>query len=285
MLRTSALRVLTIEDAPAAARVLARDPAAHVFVASRLEAGSDPGGMLMNTGFGGELWGWHDGDELVSLCYSGANLVPVESTPEAVVAFAERARRVGRRCSSIVGPAHETLALWKLLEPSWGPARSVRPRQPLMVTGEPPLVAPDPAVRRVTEAELDILMPACVAMFTEEVGVSPTATDGGRLYRGRVGELIRSGRAFARIEDGEVIFKAEVGAVSAAACQIQGVWVAPHRRGQGLAAPGIAAVVEAARREIAPLVTLYVNDYNVAARATYRAIGMREVGALASILF
>ena len=76
-----------------------------------------------------------------------------------------------------------------------------------------------------------------------------------------------------------------VGAVSPSACQIQGVWVAPSRRGTGLAGPGIATVVETARREIAPLVTLYVNDYNVAARATYRSIGMREVGAFASILF
>jgi predicted GNAT family acetyltransferase len=154
-----------------------------------------------------------------------------------------------------------------------------------MVTSSAPLVAGDPEVRRVTEDQLDVLLPACVAMFTEEVGVSPTASDGGRLYRSRVAELIRAGRAFARIEDDEVVFKAEIGAVSPRACQVQGVWVAPHRRGQGLAAPGIATVVEAARQEIAPLVTLYVNDYNVAARATYRSIGMREVGAFASVLF
>ncbi len=61
--------------------------------------------------------------------------------------------------------------------------------------------------------------------------------------------------------------------------------MAPSHRGKGLAAPGIATVVETARVQIAPLVSLYVNDYNVAARATYRTIGMREVGALASILF
>ena len=55
-------------------------------------------------GAGGEFWGWYDGGELRSLCWSGANLVPVEATPEALDVFADRARRQGRQCSSIVGP-------------------------------------------------------------------------------------------------------------------------------------------------------------------------------------
>ena len=40
----------------------------------------------------------------------------------------------------------------------------------------------------------------------------------------------------------------------------------PERRGRGLSAPGMAAVVRYALRRIAPLVSLYVNDYNRAAR-------------------
>ena len=150
-----------------------------------------------------------------------------------------------------------------------GQAREVRPVQPVMVTTGPPPVAPDPLVRRVRMDELDILWPACVAMFTEEVGVSPTTGDGGASYRARLEQLIRSGRAFARIEHGQVIFKAEIGAVTPQACQIQGVWVRPECRGQGLAAPGMAAVVVEASRSIAPLVTLYVNDFNTPARAAY----------------
>jgi hypothetical protein len=98
-------------------------------------------------------------------------------------------------------------------------------------------------------------------MFTEEVGVSPLAGDGGALYRARVSELVAAGRAFARIEDGEVLFKAEIGAVTPEACQVQGVWVAPHRRGQRLSVGGMAAVVAQARVSIAPVVSLYVNDY------------------------
>jgi len=129
------------------------------------------------------------------------------------------------------------------------------------------------------------LMPACIAMFTEEVGVSPLAGDGGAAYRARVTELIRTGRAFARIEDGQVIFKAEVGAATPQACQVQGVWVRPEYRGQGLAAPGMAAVVVEARRTISPVVSLYVNDFNTPGRATYRRAGFREIGEFMSVLF
>ncbi len=129
-------------------------------------------------------------------------------------------------------------------------------------------------------------MPACVAMFTEEVGISPLAGDGGLLYQARVAELVGAGRSFARItEDGEVIFKAEIGAVTQGACQIQGVWVAPEHRGQGLSVTGMAAVLDIALREVAPVVSLYVNDYNLRARAAYRRVGFREVGAFMSVLF
>jgi predicted GNAT family acetyltransferase len=147
-------------------------------------------------------------------------------------------------------------------------------------------VAPDPYVRRVRKDEMDQILPACVAMFTEEVGVSPLAGDGGLLYQARVAELVGSGRSFARFDHtGKVVFKAEIGAATDRACQIQGVWVAPEHRGRGLAAPGMAAVLRYALSDIAPVASLYVNDFNTAARRTYRRVGFEEVGAFMSVLF
>ncbi len=149
----------------------------------------------------------------------------------------------------------------------------------------PPDIAPDPLVRRVRKDEMDVIMPACVSMFTEEVGVSPLAGDGGLLYQARVAELVSAGRSFARVEDGRVVFKAEIGAATPRACQIQGVWVAPEHRGRGLSKSGMAAVLGYALRDVSPVVSLYVNDFNTAARATYRSVGFREVGAFMSVLF
>jgi predicted GNAT family acetyltransferase len=261
-------------------QVLAKDHIAHCFVASRVKgSGLDPWRL------GGELWGWSEDGELVSLLYLGANLVPVETTPAARTAFAERLRRIGRRCSSIVGPADDVSALWPLIVDSWGPTREVRAVQPLLVMDGDSAVIPDYGVRQVHESELDVLVPACVAMFTEEVGVSPTSGGGGDAYRARILELIRMGRAYARIDNGKVIFKAEIGAIGDGVCQVQGVWVAPEFRGLGLGAPGMASVVALARRQAAPVVSLYVNDYNTAARRLYQRVGFRDAGTLTTILF
>ena len=139
-------------------------------------------------------------------------------------------------------------------------------------------------MRPVRPTELDTLLPAAVAMFTEEVGVSPLRVDGGAGYRARVAELVRAGQSLAWIEQDEVLFKAEIGAVSRAACQVQGVWVAPAHRGRGIGTAGTAAVVEYARTTIAPVVSLYVNDYNGPARAAYERVGFTQVGTFASVL-
>jgi uncharacterized protein len=283
VLSTPLARVLDEADEPAVRRLLATDPVGACVLAGRIEvAGTAPRSL------GAPLWGVGSGSALDAVCLAGANLIPF-AAPGAeragAAAFADRARRAGRRCSTIVGPAAAVDPLWELLAPHWGPCRDHRPRQPLMAIEGPPAVPGEARVRPVRPAELEVLMPAAVAMFTEEVGVSPLRADGGMGYRARVAELIRAGQSLAWIEDGEVLFKAEIGAVSSAACQIQGVWVAPSQRGRGIGTAGTAAVVEYARAAIAPVVSLYVNDFNSPARAAYRRVGFREVGQYASVLF
>lgn len=274
------LRVLTPRDLGALQALIDRDPVRHCFVSSRLKPGGlDPWHLQ------GEIWGWIDDGEIVSALFCGANLVPIETTAAALAAFADRCRRLGRRCSSLVGPAEEVLGLWDLLASSWGPAREVRAAQPVMVCDESPRVAEDPLVRFVREDELDILLPACIDMFTEEVGVSPVAGGAMATYRARIGELITARQAFARIDDGRVVFKAEVGAVSDKVCQVQGVWIPSELRGKGLSTAGMATVVRLAQTTLAPIVSLYVNDFNAAAWRTYERVGFRQVDTFATVLF
>jgi predicted GNAT family acetyltransferase len=280
MLGSLPVRVLDDRHRAEALAILDADPVSNVFVSSRVHsAGLDPRRL------GAQMWGYMRDGRLTSLCYSGANLVPVAATSEALRAFAERAQAQGRRCSSIVGAVDSVGELWEMLAPYWGHPRAIRSAQPVMATSSVPPVVADERVRRVRMDEFDIVYPACVAMFTEEVGVSPNSGDGGVLYRARVAELIRAGRAFARIEDGRVMFKAEVGAVTPHACQVQGVWVPPDLRGHGLSVHGMAAVVEEALSSIAPNVSLYVNDFNTRARATYRRVGFSEIDTFMSVLF
>ncbi len=274
------LRVLDDRDLPAVLDLLDADPIGNVFVAARVNAAG-----LAPERLGAQMWGYGRGSRPSALCYAGANLIPICADDDALRAFAEHATRQGRRCSSIVGPADMVSVLWDALGPHWGDAREVRMCQPLMVTTAYPPVPPDTAVRRVRIEEVDLLLPACIAMFTEEVGVSPVAGDGGALYRARVRELVAAGRAFARFDGERVVFKAEIGAETKAACQVQGVWVEPSLRGRGLSVPGMAAVVASCLRDVAPAVSLYVNDFNAPARRAYERVGFVEVGRFASILF
>lgn len=277
MLKLAGARLLDERDARAVRHALAADPVVSCMVAARVEqTGLDPWRL------GGELWGV--GSRLDGLCFSGPNMVPLRGDRHAIRSFASRAAGRARSCSSMVGPAELVLELWSELDTRWGPAREVRTDQPLMALAGPPAVPADPLVRRVRPDELDRYLPAAIAMFTEEVGVDPRRPDGGAGYRARVAEVISSGRAFVRFEDGEVVFKAEIGAMSSAVGQIQGVWVHPDRRGSGMGAAGTATVVERLRT-MGRIASLYVNAFNHPARSAYSRVGFTQVGAFASVLF
>ncbi|MBN9790467.1 MULTISPECIES: GNAT family N-acetyltransferase [Pseudonocardia] len=277
MLRVAGARLLDDRHRSGVHDVLDADPVAACMVASRIEAvGLDPWRL------GGELWS--HGAPADGLCFSGANLVPLRGDRAALRAFADRARRAGRVCSSLVGRAELVLPLWEELAPGWGPAREIRPDQPLMTLERPPMIAPDTRVRPVRISELDRYLPAAVAMFTEEVGVDPREGDGGAGYRARVAELITSGRAFARFHDGEVVFKAEIGALSRTVGQIQGVWVNPAWRGHGLGTAGTSAVA-VALAGMGRRASLYVNAFNAPARAAYQRVGFVQVARFATVLF
>ena len=278
--RRQQVRVLGDRDRPELLELCAADSVANVFLAERLTNRAP-------LARGGQVWGYYERGRLLSACWSGANLVLVEATPAAVDAFAARALDQGRRCSSIFGPADPTLALWARLQPFWSRPRDVRPNQPLMAMTGDAVVPADPAVRLGNDHDLPALVPACVAMFTEVVGYSPLEVDGGWAYRARVMQLVTTGRSFVRTGStgGQIAFKAEIGAVSAQVAQIQGVWVDPIWRGQGLAAPAMASVVNLTRRHVVPTVSLYVNDFNHRALAVYRKVGFTQVGTFATVLF
>ncbi|MBQ1049302.1 GNAT family N-acetyltransferase [Micromonospora sp. C51] len=277
---TAPVRQIGESERRAVERLLDLDPFASAQVAERVAARG-----LAWWRAEGRVLGYGSRRHLESVCWLGGNLTPVLASPQAIAAFADLLAGEERLCSSIVGRADAVLQLWERLSDTWGPARDVRPNQPLLVTDALPPVPVDPQVRRVHSGELDRLFPAAVAMYTEEVGISPLADDGGRGYRRRVTEMIRSGRAYARFVDGRVVFKAELAVVTRRTAQVQGVWVAPEWRGRGIATAAMAAVVRDALTRVAPTVSLYVNDFNLPARRVYQRCGFRPVGALATVLF
>lgn len=257
------------------------NPVRHTYVASRLEQH----GLAGITRRTLEIIGAFDGERLESAMLFGANLVPIETSQESQRLFTEVLVRQGRRCSSIVGPANEVLQLWAMLEVHWGTARAIRANQPVMMTQTRSDLIVDDRVNYSTLMDLDILFPACVEMFTHEVGLSPLAKGAGMSYRNRVSELISNRKSFVRIEQDQIAFKAEVGCVGAQVAQLQGVWVSPELRGQGIGRHALASVVKYVLQDIAPTVSLYVNDFNRNAIAMYEKVGFKRVDSFATVLF
>lgn len=276
-------RLLSAQDLSSVRELVRVDPILNCVLESRLEFAPD----LDSRRLGGYLWGVDSGLALSlrAAIFHGGNLIPVGSDLTALAAIAEQLATSPRGCSSIVGDAVAVSTIWPILSRRWGQARAFRTNQPLLITDQVGPIAPDPQVRRVVPREVDRFLPAAVAMFTEELGMSPLGADSGSGYRARVADGIAAGRAFARFDQrGEIEFKAEIGALSAATAQVQGVWVRPDLRGCGLGTEAMAAVLDQALR-MAPTVSLYVNDYNGSARRMYERLGMWQVGTLSTVLF
>ena len=275
------IRALDAHSIDLVKNLIEQDPVRHCFLAARLEQTKQ---SRFRPSYP-DLLGYFDDGNLKSVLMTGANIVPVNTSLIARQEFATVLNRSGRRSSSIVGPAEEVLDLWSRVSASWGPAREVRGNQPVLSMRINSSVEIDHDVRYSNLSDLENLVPACIAMFTEEVGISPTINGGGNAYRNRISELVSSRRSFVKYSGSELVFKAEIGTVGAGVAQIQGVWVKPEYRGKGISVSAMAAVVKLVLADVAPVVSLYVNDYNEVALKTYRSVGFEQVDTFATVLF
>jgi len=275
------IRALDAHSIDLVKNLIEQDPVRHCFIAARLEQTKQ---IRFRPSYP-DLLGYFDDGNLKSVLMTGANIVPVNTSLIARQEFATVLNRSGRRSSSIVGPAEEVLDLWSRVSASWGPAREVRGNQPVLSMRSNSSVEIDHDVRYSNLSDLEDLVPACIAMFTEEVGISPTINGGGNAYRNRISELVSSRRSFVKYLGSELVFKAEIGTVGAGVAQIQGVWVKPEYRGKGISVSAMAAVVKLVLADVAPVVSLYVNDYNEVALKTYRSVGFEQVDTFATVLF
>ena len=245
---------------------------------------------IEQTGIGASFsLGRFDADrELTALAWEYGNILPLGFDEDGLDEVAEEFAGRRRTGSSIVGPADQVMGLWNRICKRWGPARDVRERQFSMVMDSDPDVVADPLVQPAGVGDVSLVFPASVAMYIEEVGYDPTSHGAGYAYR--VARLVRSQHTFIRkapLADGSgerVVFKADVGALAGGVAQLQGVWVAPDLRGRGIATAGVAAVVKLVRERLAPTLSLYVNDYNAAAIATYTRVGFRIAGRWATVV-
>jgi ribosomal protein S18 acetylase RimI-like enzyme len=139
-----------------------------------------------------------------------------------------------------------------------------------------PVTVPDEIgeLRPATLEDLELVVPVQAEMARAESGVDPLETD-AEGFRRRCARRIAQGRTWVRVEEGRLIFKAEVQSESAEVIYLEGVYVAPEARGHGL---GLSCLSRLCRQLLArvPSVCLLVNEDNREAHALYRRAGFRQ---------
>ena len=266
------IRLLGRADEQAALAFLDRQPARDVFIASRVLNDR----VLRAPGWS-PLWGAFSGSgELLGLLHVGPNVVPAVDDIAICEALAPTAAG-SAATRMLVGERRAVMRLWELIGPSYGPARQVRDRQ--YVYSVDPETLRSPAARRgrarlATPGDEERVLHLSAAMYTEEMGENPLARDPSG-YRRRVQILTARGWTYVYELGGELLFKMDIGCASNRGAQIQGVYVPPEARGQGVGTAAMAACCTLAF-ERHPSLSLYVNDFNAPAVALYERIGFQR---------
>ncbi len=273
--RTSGLSVRPLgrADQGEALAFLARNPVRDVFVASRLRHDA-----ALSLGGWSPIWGAFDaGGRLRGALHVGPNVVPAVDEPEPLDALAPAARGPAST-RMFVGERRAVERLWRHVAATYPAPREVRTRQFVYALAPADLRRPRSRgrgrARLATPADEETVLRLSAAMYAEEMGEDPLARDPSS-YRRRIQVLIDRGWTYVCEEDGRLAFKMDVGCASNLTAQIQGVYVPPALRGQGVATRGMAACCALAF-ERHPTLSLYVNDFNVPAVALYERLGFRR---------
>ncbi|MGB7924346.1 MAG: GNAT family N-acetyltransferase [Pyrinomonadaceae bacterium] len=130
---------------------------------------------------------------------------------------------------------------------------------------------PVSGLRQATLDELEPVMLVQAQMAFDEAGINPMLTDplGFRL---RCARRIEQGRIWVWVEDGKLIFKADILAETPEVNYLEGVWVNPLARGEGY---GMRCISQLGRQLLTrtEALTVLVNEHARQAQAFYRKAG------------
>lgn len=138
-----------------------------------------------------------------------------------------------------------------------------------------------PGLRRATLRDLKLVVAAHARMAEEELGVNPLTTDPDG-FQMRCERRIRRGRVWVLIENGRLIFKADIVAATPEANYIEGVYVNPEERSKGY---GNRCLVQVSRKLLSQTqaVCLLVSEQNRVAQGLARKSGYAVISCYETI--
>jgi uncharacterized protein len=134
-------------------------------------------------------------------------------------------------------------------------------------------VKPTNSLRVATSAELELVMPIQAELAFEESGVNPMIVD-PEGFRKRCLRRIEQGRTWVVIENGSLIFKADIISQTCAVIYLEGIWVREDRRHTGEGQRFLSELSQRLLQE-ADSICLLVNETNKRAHNFYRKCGFQ----------
>ena len=132
-----------------------------------------------------------------------------------------------------------------------------------------------PGLRLAALEDLDLMVPAHAQTAFDESGVDPLQVD-PEGFRRRCARRIEQGQSWVWIENGRLIFKAEVITDTDEVVYLEGVWVDPQERGKGVGLRCMSQLSRTLMQRTASI-CLLVNEKFQGARAFYKRAGYKFI--------
>ena len=195
--------------------------------------------------------------------------------------FADLAQQ-HQRAHVIVGEQDRVKRFWDFYSPA-GQSPRLLCRE-LLFEQRWPLETHEPvSLRRATLADIELIVPVHAQMAFDECGINPLDTDPAG-FRQRVANRIELGRVWVWIDQGKLIFKADVQAQTPEQIYLEGVYTNPEERGKGY---GLRCISQLSRTLLAITESLcvLVNEQNPEAQLFFAKAGYKLRGHHDTIYF
>ncbi|MFN7946673.1 MAG: GNAT family N-acetyltransferase [Blastocatellia bacterium] len=219
----------------------------------------------------GRFFGCFEAEQLTGVALIGHQIMFC-ATDAALAHFADAALTSGLHLQSCVifGLRRQVDLFWQYLAACGREQRLARDFQ-WFVCAQPTQPVRQFRLVQAGPEHLEMVSEAHASMFIEATGADPRRKD-PEGFRRRALERIERGRTWIVIEDGEVVFKAELQSVTPDAIYLEGIWTHPSHREHGLAK---SSVVELTHRRLRrqQVICLVVEPEEKAAQYIYEHAG------------
>ncbi|HZS10502.1 MAG TPA: GNAT family N-acetyltransferase [Blastocatellia bacterium] len=189
--------------------------------------------------------------------------------------FARAAAEMRAKGHVIFGPRRQVEIFWTQLARFGRETRLVH-NHLWYVCEEPRLPLERLQMQKAGPEEIDVVAEAQAEMVREESGIDPRIAD-PEGYRRRAAERIERGRTWVKIEDGRVVFKAELQSITPEAIYLEGIWTHPEYRQRGIAKSCVAELTHR-RLNQQQVICLVVEPDKLVARRVYEQVGFSRCG-------